>query len=405
MLSDLRGLFATGQIRPPGPAARARACILRQDDDYETVRREAEALSGAGFEVDVICMRGHGRPRRAVVNGVTVISLPTNRRTGSKARYAFDYGRFFILAAGVLAVRHIRQPYRVVQANSMPDFLVFAALVPKLLGSRVIAYMGEPTPELAETLFGAGQLSRILAFIEQRALRFADHSFTVTEQHKKQYVKRGAAPGRITVLLNGADPGTILTAGSPASTEGKSEFIAVCHGTIEDRYGHDTIIEAAVLLRDEIPDLRFVITGRGSMAVRITKAISDNDLQDVVRFEGWVSRSLLADILHSADVGIVAQKASPYSHLVHTNKMIDYWIFGLPVIASRLRAVSETYDDHVIEYFEPGNAVELAAAIRRLRYDPGRRAELAGNGKLALLANGWATQRETYLGVFAAVLG
>jgi glycosyltransferase involved in cell wall biosynthesis len=86
-----------------------------------------------------------------------------------------------------------------------------------------------------------------------------------------------------------------------------------------------------------------------------------------VRFEGWVSRELLAGILRSADVGIVAQKASPYSHLVHTNKMIDYWIFGLPVIASRLRAVSETYDDHVIEYFEPGNAVQLAAAIRNTR--------------------------------------
>lgn len=394
------------QTRLRGPTAQPRACILRQDDDYETVRREAEALAGAGFDVDVICMRGLGRPHRIVVNGVTVISLPTNRRRGSsKARYAFDYGSFFMLAAGVLAVRHLRRPYRVVQANSMPDFLVFAALVPKLLGSRVIAYMGEPTPELAETLFGTGRLSRILVFIEQCTLRFADHSFAVTDQLKEQYVKRGAAPDHITVLLNGADPRTMLTDEPTTPVAGESEFIAVCHGTIEDRYGQDTIIETARLLRDEIPDLRFVITGRGSMAAQITRDIADNGLQQVVRFEGWVSRTLLADILHSADVGIVAQKASPYSHLVHTNKMIDYWIFGLPVIASRLRAVSETYDDHVIEYFEPGNAAQLAAAIRRLRYDPDRRAELAGNGKLALLRNGWAAQRETYLSTYAAVLG
>jgi glycosyltransferase involved in cell wall biosynthesis len=398
--------FSIRQTRRSGPVARPRACILRQDDDYEDVRREAEALAGGGFDVDVICMRGLGRPRRAVVNGVTVISLPTNRRRGSsKARHAFDYGSFFMLAAGVLAVRHLRRPYHVVQANSMPDFLVFAALVPKLLGSRVIAYMAEPTPELAETLFGAGWISRVLVFIEQWALRFADHSFTVTDQLKKEYVKRGAAPDRITVILNGADPGTILPDVAPTRVEGKSEFIAVCHGTIEERYGQETIIAAALLLRHEIPDLRFVITGRGSLAGQITRAIAENGLQDVVRFEGWVSRALLAEILHSADVGIVAQKASPYSHLVHTNKMIDYWIFGLPVIASRLRAVSETYDDDVIEYFEPGNPAQLAAAIRRLRHDPGRRAELAENGKLALQRNGWATQRETYLSVFAAVLG
>jgi glycosyltransferase involved in cell wall biosynthesis len=370
------------------------------------VRREAEALADAGFDVDVICMRNPGRPRRAVINGVTVIGLPTNRRRGgSKTRYAFDYGRFFMLAAGLLAVRHLRRPYHVVQAHSMPDFLVFAAVVPKLLGSRVIAYMGEPTPELLETLFGASWLSHVLVFIEQRALRFADHSFTVTNQLKEQYVKRGAAPERITVVLNGVDPGMMPATDSLPGAEDKSEFIAVCHGTIEDRYGQDTIIEAARLLRYEIADLRFVITGRGSLVTQITRAIADYGLQDVVRYEGWVSRATLADILRSADVGIVAQKASPYSHLVHTNKMIDFWICGLPVIASRLLAVSEAYDGRVIEYFAPGNAAELAVAIRRLRYDTGRRSELAENGKLALLKNGWTTQRETYLSVIADLLG
>ena len=316
------------------------------------MQREAEALSGAGFDVEVIL--GSGRPRRTVVNRVTVISLPADRhRGGSKARYALDYGRFFVFAAGILAVRHVRRPYHVVQVNSMPDFLVFAALTPKLLGSRVIAYMAEPTPELAETLFGPGFLTRILALIEQRALRFADHSETVTDQLKQRYVERGAAPDRITVVLNGADPGTMLRDELPTPAESKSGFIAVCHGTLEDRYGQDTIIEAARLLRDEMPDLRVVITGRGSLTEKIARVVADNRLQDVVRFDGWVSRARLMDILSSADVGIVAQKASPYSHLVHTNKMVDYWIFGLPVIASRLKAVSATYNDHVIEYFEP----------------------------------------------------
>jgi glycosyltransferase involved in cell wall biosynthesis len=385
---------------------RRRACIVRQADEYELmVQREADALTSAGYEVEVICMRRSGRPRRTVVNGVTVISLPTSRRKGSKARYAFDYGLFFLLAAGTLAVRHIRRPYHVVQAYSMPDFLVFAALVPKLLGSRVIAYMGEPTPELAETLFGPGRLTRVLAFIEQSALRFADHSVTVTEQLKRRYVERGAAADRITVVLNGPDPGTMRTNSPPAPPKQKTGFTAVCHGAIEDRYGHDTIIEAARLLGNEMPDLRVIIAGRGSQSTKIAQIIADNGLQEVVQFEGWVSRARLRDILHSADVGIVAQKASPYSHLVHTNKMVDYWIFGLPVIASRLRATSETYGDDVIEYFEPGDAAQLAAAIRRLRSDPGRRAELARKGQLAQLRNGWGSQRAAYLSVFASVLG
>ncbi|MBO0770136.1 MAG: hypothetical protein J2P35_01610, partial [Actinobacteria bacterium] len=72
---------------------------------------------------------------------------------------------------------------------------------------------------------------------------------------------------------------------------------------------------------------------------------------------------------------------------------------------SRLRAVSELYDDRFLEYFEPADPAGLAAAIRRLRGDPQRRAELAENGKLAQLRNGWAVQRVAYLSVFDRILG
>jgi glycosyltransferase involved in cell wall biosynthesis len=287
----------------------------------------------------------------------------------------------------------------------MPDFLVFAALVPKLSGSRIVAFMQEPTPELAETVYGPTWLTGVLARIEQRAIRFADHTVTVTDQLRRRYIERGAVAENITVVLNCVDPDTMLRNWSRPPAEDKSAFIVVSHGTIEDRYGQDTIIEAAHLLRDEMPDLRVVITGRGSGIARMIRRINDYGLQEAVRFEGWVSRARLSEILCSADIGIVAQKASPYSHLVHTNKMVDYWICGLPVIATRLKAVSELYDDHFIEYFAPGDAAGLAAAIRRLRADPGRRAELAQNGKLAQARNGWAAQRVVYLGVFDDLLG
>ena len=338
------------------------------------------------------------------MNGVTVIRMPVRLRSGMLGKAA-SYGLFFLCAAGSVSIRHIRRPYAVVQANSLPDFLVFAALVPKLLGCRVIAYMQEPAPELAATILGRKCVTSFLAHIEQWAIRFADHSVTVTEQLKKRYVERGAAADRITVILNCADPGILLAKWSPMPIESKPGLVVVCHGTIADRYGQDTIISAARILRDEIPGLRIVITGRGPGTGELIKAIASHELQDVVQFEGWVTQARLNDILHSADVGIVAQKASPYSHLVHTNKMVDYWIFGLPVIASRLHSVSQLYDDRIIEYFEPGNASDLARAIQRLYADPVRRAELAENGKLAQLRNGWAAQRISYLGVFNSLLG
>ena len=384
-----------------------RACVVRQNDLYAVeVQREAEALAGAGFDVEVVCQRAAGAPPREVVNGVQIVRLPMRRDYGrGKVGKALAYGGFFLLVAWYLSVQHIRRPYAVVQVISMPDFLVFSALVPKLFGSKVVAKMQEPTPELATTIFGPTFLTGVLARIEQWAIRFAHHTVTVTEQLKQRYVERGAAAERITVVLNCSDPYAMLPDQScpPARTD--QGFTVVCIGTIEDRYGQDTIIGAASLLRDEMPDLQVVITGRGSGVDNMVRAISDRGVLDVVRFEGFVSLDRLREILCSADVGVVAQKSSPYSHLVHTNKMVDYWIFGLPVIASRLRAVSELYDGRFIEYYEPGDEADLAAAIRRLRADPERRAELAENGKLAQSRNGWSTQRVAYLRVFEDLLG
>jgi glycosyltransferase involved in cell wall biosynthesis len=384
-----------------------RVCIVRQRDVYEPqIRRVAEALLSAGYEVEVLLMRHRDRPRVAIDNGVRIVSLPGALGRSNKLRYAFDYGSFVVLAATTLAYRHLRRRYSVVQLYTMPDFLVFAALVPKLFGARVIAYMNEPTPELFETLYGATpRFRRLLERIEQRVLKFADHAITVTEQLKQRYVERGADGSRISVVLNAPDPAADLAGWTPPENGHTADFVVMTHGSIEDRYGQDTIIEAAALLREELPNLRVVFTGRGSQEDEVLRLIHERGVEDIVRFEGFVSREYLNDLLHTADAGIVAQKASPYSHLVHTYKMVDYWIFGRPVIASRLDATAATYDDSVIEYFRPDDAADLARAIRRLHDDPARGEELARNGRRAQEQFGWAVQQRTFLAVYDALLG
>ncbi|HEX5469794.1 MAG TPA: glycosyltransferase family 4 protein [Gaiellaceae bacterium] len=378
-----------------------RVCIVREMDEYEPpVQREAEALVSAGFDVEVLCMRHPNRPRRVAVNGVDITSLPAKHGRSTRLRYVADYGWFFVLAAATLTGRHLRRRYAVVQINTMPDFLVFAAAIPKLLGSRVVLYLNEPVPELADTLFGSPRLRRVLERVEQRSIRFADRAITVTEQLRQRFVERGADGERISVVLNGADPAVRIGSWRPPPAATQNGFTVMSHGLIEERYGQETLVEAAGLLRDEIPGLRVVLTGRGTRVPALLEQVRALRLDDVVSFEGWVPHERLNDLLHEADVGVVAQKASPYSHLVHTNKMVDYWLFDRPVIASRLRAVSETYEDDVLEYYEPGDAEDLARAIRKLHADPGRRAALVRAARSALERKGWAVQRKIYLDVF-----
>ncbi|MDH4077642.1 MAG: glycosyltransferase, partial [Acidimicrobiia bacterium] len=112
----------------------------------------------------------------------------------------------------------------------------------------------------------------------------------------------------------------------------------------------------------------------------------------------------LAELLRLADVGVVAQLSSPYAELVHTNKMYDYWIAGLPVIASRLASTAADFGDDTIAYFDPGDPADLARQLIRLARSPEIRAELARAGQRAYARVGWAVERQHYLAVYRDLL-
>src|SRR3954449_13275027 len=226
-----------------------RICIVRQRDYYElALRREAEALHEAGYEVDVVCLRDVGRPAVEVDNGVTLYRLPLRRRRGGPLSYLVDYFSFFVAATITVARLHLRHRYRAVQGNTMPDVIVFTALVPRLLGAKAVAFMKEPTPELGETKYGSARVARILRVVERAAIRFSHLAFTVTEDLKETQVARGSDPDKIVVVLNGPDGRHILEHRIEAAAD-PSGFTAICHGLVDERYGHDTMVRAVKLAR------------------------------------------------------------------------------------------------------------------------------------------------------------
>lgn len=368
-------------------------CIIRQRDYYELpVRREAETLRDAGFEVDVICLQQEGHPNVEIDNGITLYRLPVRRRKGNFVRYLYDYFVFFLLASLKLTYLHLKHRYQVIQVNTMPDFLVFCTLIPRLLGAKVIAFMKEPTPELGETLYGPKLMPKILKVVEQGALKYANLSFTVTEQLKATYVRRGARADKIRVILNGPDDKHLLQHRPSLSSPDPDAFTLICHGAVEERYGHDTILKGVQLAKQQVPNLRLRLLGTGSFAPHVQQMISELGLEAYVDYLGWVSMSTLVAELCRADVGLVAQKSSPYSNLVHTNKMYEYIIFGKPVIASCLDAIAAYFDDSSIRYFEPGNPESLAEAIVDLFQHPEKSQSLVSNAKKCYQEYNWEKQ-------------
>jgi glycosyltransferase involved in cell wall biosynthesis len=362
-----------------------------------------EALHRAGYETHVITLAtgDDAKARREeILDGVHVHRLPLRRKKTSMVRYVYDYLSFTLLAGLKVAQLHLRHPLAAIQVNTMPDFLVFATLLPKLLGSKVVLMMHEPVPELWQTIRGKPP-PRILALVEQAALAYADRVLTVTEQLKGAYVSRGADAAKISVILNVPEGRFLeLDSGAAMKPDQAGRFTLICHGAIEERYGHDTILEAIAQVKHQIPHLRLRVLGHGSFLDEFLAQRSRLDLEDCVDYLGFVPLQQMLEELQAADVGIVAQKSSPYSNLVHTNKMYEYIHFGKPVLASRLKAVEAYFDDDSLCFFEPGDPESLAQGIVDLYRHPDKRRRLTENAQRLYNEYKWDQQRQIYLAIY-----
>src|SRR4051812_21485673 len=110
------------------------------------VRRYAESLIDAGMQVDVLCPRDKGYPPVAWDHGSRIFTVPVSRGYRGPLSYLVEYVVALLLFTVWLLVLHIRNRYKIIHIHNMPDFLVFAGLIPKLMGAKLILDIHDPMP-------------------------------------------------------------------------------------------------------------------------------------------------------------------------------------------------------------------------------------------------------------------
>ena len=391
---------------------KARVCIVRHRRYPHDARiaNQVQALLDAGCEVDVLCMWSPGDPLCSrLENGAWVVRLPSlARKRGSSLRYIAEYGTFFLISFLFLGLMQIRRQYRVVHVCTLPDFLVFAALMPKAFGAKIVLDLRECTPEFYHIKFGVemdSALMKAMIALEQHGIRFADAALTCTEQMRQRFIERGADPDKIFVMMNAIDPELFNQPTLPdPALEKNAQFRMVMHGTITRRYGHDILIRAMVPVLEKVPQARLEIMGRGEWQPELEQLVETLGLGAAVTFAGYLPVDELIDRLRAADCGVVPMPQNVETDLIHTYKMQEYMALGIPVIISRLKAVEATYDGASVCFFEPGNELDLARAIIRLYDHPRARYDLAKNALKAYETYGSSRQRKCYTRLVQTVL-
>jgi glycosyltransferase involved in cell wall biosynthesis len=402
-----------------GKSGKGAVCILRHSS-YPAelnVRREAESLFNDGYEVYVICLREEAQPAREVIGGVQVRRLPVRHRRGKIVRYLFEYNAFFLLASFHLLRLHLRCRLRAIQVNTMPDYLVFAALIPRLLGARVVLHLHEPMPELFATMFPQRRfawLRTLIRWSERLSLAFADRVLTVTNEMRENVSRRGADASKITVIVNVPDdelirlprqvPATVAAAATNRPGDRQGAFRVLCHGSIEERYGFDLVVRAISRLAADIPGIEFRFMGKGDHLPAVLALAKDLKVENRSTYLGFVPfETMIAEIL-AADVTVVPMRRTPYSVLVHTNKMFEYLALERPIVASRLNSVAAYFPDDAIKYFEPDDDADLARRLWETFTDREAAAKRVQAATAIYEGYRWTAERRKYLAVYDSLL-
>lgn len=124
----------------------------------------------------------------------------------------------------------------------------------------------------------------------------------------------------------------------------------------------------------------------------------------MVSFKPPVPVEALPSVLGDASVGLVPNRATEATQLMLPVKLLEYMNMGIPVICARLRTIEYYFPDEALQYFEPGNAQQLAEAIELLYRQPLRRNALASRAASAARALSWESERGNFFAAVDSVL-
>jgi Glycosyltransferase len=366
------------------------------------VRREAEALAEAGYEVDIICTMDKGEDKIKKFGSITFYKIIVKKRYEGFIRSSLHYLHFFVIAFLRLQYLSLRKSYDLIQIHNMPEFHVFTTLFQKITGIPIVLDLHDLTPELFELKWGDKKKSsfiRIARFVEKLSCRFADKLITVSDVCKEILVDRGVHPDKITLVLNTPNQKIFKY-----DSEREYKIInrgakLIYHGTVAERMGLHIAMEAMKYLNEKIPGSILDIYGHYDHTYKIylEKLIMELNLEGIVSLKGEYSQEVIYGFIKESDFGVVPYLDNIYMNLCLSTKMFEYNASLLPVVASRLKAPVKIFTDDSIGYTEPGNARDMADKLINLCSDPAKRKTMAANAYSILQSISGQIMAERYV--------
>ena len=380
-----------------------KVCMLAYSfyENDARIKQYATALVERGDTVDVIALRRPGQPTHSVMNGVNVFRIQT-RMVNERGpfSYLFRILRFLFTSAFFIARRQFSQKYQILHVHSVPDFLVFAAIVPKLLGTPVILDIHDVLPEFYASKFHVTKdsfLFRCLAMVERVSIAFSDHTIVANHLWCERVAARCGMPQKCSPIRNYPARGLF----SPnIRARGNGKFLITYPGSLNWHQGVDVAISAFAKIKDEMPDAEFHIYGEGPAKQSLIRLADSLGLGDRIAFHGLIPTEQIVQVMADTDLAVEPKRAgSQFGNEALSMKIFEFMAVGVPVVASRTRIHQYYYNDELVKYYDSDDESGLAANILLLRKDSRLRHQQVANALKYVEAHSWDVDKFQYLGI------
>ena len=216
---------------------------------------------------------------------------------------------------------------------------------------------------------GLDRRNRLMLFTLKRMATVFTRYIAVSEAVRAALVKRGIPSHSVVTVPNGvavADfdgvPDEERRALLAALGVGERRIV-VCVGTLRDAKGHRYLIEAAVQLASEFPDLVYLLVGEGEKRAELEALTAEHGLERTIRFLG--ARRDVAALLSLGELFVLPSlwEGLPIA-------LLEAMSMGLPCVATRVAGTVEVLRDGESGILvDPKDAALLAQGMRRMLLD------------------------------------
>lgn len=382
------------------------------------VLKEAQTLARAGHRVTVYALHEPGETKRReeleprlTVRRVTrspqhlfgvktarrQVAAPSSPKNSHAKLVARALSRGLVHAGLVLRLASKRPD--VVHAHDV-NTLPTAWLAAALSGARLVY----DAHEISTDREGYRPVRNLVAGIEKRLMPRADAAITTTTLRAKFFARAYGVP-RPLVLANMPRLAEI-----PRSSRIRDALrlnrewpIVLYQGGIQQGRGLERLAQAA----EHVPDAYFVFIGGGRLEPVLRGIVAARGLEERVRFIRTLPLDELPAYTASADVGVQPIENTCLNHYTtDSNKLFEYAMAGLPVIASDLPEISRVVRRHELGLLvTPGDDRSLVDALTRMVRDPDLRRRHAEKARAARAVLNWEAQEGALVELYARLTG